>query len=223
MIDSGATSLLRIPVVPIYARRKAFLESDPPLIDLAYLNVGHWQQWSDLNCQLRMLVPILEIRGELIAPPTQGPGANAQKISVGPGAALHFKDDKDGKGGVDYKAADPNATEGMRQALMDLEQRMSAVGLSIIAAKQDREVTATEKSMDQDERQSELASWVRALKDGLEAALQFHAIYLGLSTGGSVLLGFDEADADSEAVKAIDAPKGGMPNGQQMQNAEMMQ
>ena len=188
MVDSGRTSLSRIPVVPIYARRTGFLESEPPLLDLAHLNVGHWQQWSDLNCQLRMLVPILEIRGDLVAPPvpaTANTNAAKQQLSVGPGAALQFKDDK---GGVAYKAADPGATQGMREALMDLEQRMSAIGLSIIAAKQDKEVTATEKVLDQDERQSELSSWVRALKDGIEASLQFHAIYLGLPSGGSVLM-----------------------------------
>lgn len=224
-IDGNVTSLTRIPVVTIYARRTGFLESEPPLLDLAYLNVGHWQQWSDLNCQLRMLVPVMEIRGELLTTPTvmppgqSGDGLKPRKpqIAIGPGAALQFKDDK---GGVEYKSHDGKAIEATRQSLMDLEQRMSAVGLSIIAAKGDREITATEKVMDQDERQSELASWVRALKDGIEAAFEIHAVdYLGLPTGGSVVLGFDEVDPES--VTAIEAPKGGMPTPDQV--SQMMQ
>lgn len=219
-IDGNVTSLTRIPVVTIYARRKDFLESDPPLLDLAYLNIGHWQQWSDLNCQLRMLVPILIIKGELVGTESQEQGVLKPKIAIGPGAALQFRDDK---GDAGYTSHDGAAIEATRQSLMDLEQRMSAVGLSIIAAKGDREITATEKAMDQDERTSELASWLRALKDGIESAFEIHAVdYLNLPTGGSIILGFDEPDP--QAVMAIDAPKGGIP-GQQMppQNAGMVQ
>jgi len=202
------TALSRIPVVTIYSRRKAFMESDPPLLDLAYLNIGHWQQWSDLNCQIRMLVPILHIKGELLDQPAPAESAAPQKVQIGPGVAV--RTDKDGD--VKYVAADPDATEALRKALMDLEQRMSAVGLSIIAAKDDKEVTLGEKQMDQDERMSELASWLRNLKDGIEAGFQIHASYLNLKDGGSIILGFDEVDP--EAVTAIDAPKG--TAGQQM-------
>jgi hypothetical protein len=189
------------------------MESDPPLLDLAYLNIGHWQQWSDLNCQLRMLVPILHIKGEILNnPEAKAEGAHKPKLKLGPGTVVQT--DKDGD--VKYEAADPSATDALRQALTDLEQRMSAVGLSIIAAKQDKEVTLGEKQMDQDERMSELATWLRALKDGIEALFKIHAVdYLGLPTGGSIILGFDEVDP--EAVTAIDAPKG-----QEMPGASVM-
>jgi hypothetical protein len=211
--DGGSTALSRIPLVTIYSRRKAFMESDPPLLDLAYLNIGHWQQWSDLNCQLRMLVPILHIKGEILNnPEATAEGAHKPKLKLGPGTVVQT--DKDGD--VKYEAADPSATDALRQALTDLEQRMSAVGLSIIAAKQDKEVTLGEKQMDQDERMSELATWLRALKDGIEALFKIHAVdYLGLPTGGSIILGFDEVDP--EAVTAINAPKG-----QEMPGASVM-
>lgn len=223
-VAGGPTTLDRIPVVIIYARQTGFLESQPPLEDLAYLNVGHWQQWSDLNCQIRMLVPILEIKGELAHTEARAEGVQTPKVAVGPGAALQFKD-KDG--GVEYKSADPGATSGMREALTDLEQRMSAVGLSIISPKPNQvgqAATATEKVMDQDERTSELASWLRALKDGIEAALEIHAVdYLGLPTGGSIILGFDEVTPqDQQSVMAINAPKG-IPQNMPPQNAGMVQ
>jgi hypothetical protein len=225
-VAGGPTTLDRIPVVTIYARQTGFLESQPPLEDLAYLNVGHWQQWSDLNCQIRMLVPILEIKGELAHTEARVEGAQTPKVAVGPGAALQFKDTD---GGIEYKSADPGATGGMREALTDLEQRMSAVGLSIISPKPNQvgqASTATEKVLDQDERTSELASWLRALKDGVEAALEIHAVdYLGLPTGGSIILGFDEVTpTDQQAVMAINAPKGGqMPQNMPPQNAGMVQ
>jgi hypothetical protein len=208
-VAGDRTSLLRIPVVVIYSRRKGLLESDPPLLDLAYLNIGHWQQWSDLNCQLRMLVPILHIKGEILNnPEATAEGAQKPTLKIGPGAVIQT--DKDGD--VSYASHDGSAIEATRQSLVDLEQRMSAVGLSIISQKQDTEVTATEKVMDQDERMSELASWLRNLKDGIESAFKIHAVdYLGLPEGGSIILGFDEPDTeDKEAVTAINASKGGV-------------
>jgi len=211
-VDGGSTALTRIPLVTIYSRRKAFMESDPPLLDLAYLNIGHWQLWSDLNCILRMLVPILHIKGEILNDTeATAEGAQKPKLKIGPGASIQT--DKDGD--VAYKGADPGATEAQREALIDLEQRMSAVGLSIIAAKQDKEVTLGEKEMDQSERMSELATWLRALKDGLEMLFKIHAVdYLGLPQGGSIV-GLDTvSEVNPAAVTAIDAPKG-MP-GQQM-------
>lgn len=206
-VDGGPTNLTRIPLVTIYSRRKAFMESDPPLLDLAYLNIGHWQQWSDLNCILRMLVPVMHIKGEILN--TEASVENPKpKLRLGPGAVVQT--DKDGA--IGYESADAGATQAMREALMDLEQRMSAVGLSIIAAKEDKEVTLGEKQMDQEERMSELSSWVRALKDGLEALFEIHAVdYLGLPEGGSVLLAFEDApDKEGiESVTAINTPKGG--------------
>lgn len=201
-VDGDTTILNRIPLVTIYARCKAFMESSPPLLDLAYLNIGHWQQWSDLNCQQRMLVPILHVKGEILNTEASADNPKPQ-LKLGPGTAIQT--DKDGD--VKYVSADPGATAAMRQGLIDLEQRMSAVGLSIISQKQDTEVTATEKVMDQGERVSELGSWVRALKDGIEALFKIHAVdFLRLPQGGSILLGLDEVDP--EAVTAINAPKG---------------
>lgn len=225
-VAGDTTDLKRIPVVTVYSRRLGFMESEPPLLDLAYLNIGHWQQWSDLNAIQRALVPILHIKGEVMGgnltdgPITTDGAQQAQKITPGPGTTVIT--DKDGD--VKYVGADPSATDAMREALIDLEQRMSAVGLSVISPKPEQASaapTATEKVLDQGERMSELASWLRNLKDGIEACFKIHARYLGLPDGGSIVLGFDEpTEADKESLQAIDAPKGGLPG--QMPNNQMM-
>lgn len=209
LVDGNKTVLSRIPIVTIYARRIGFLESQPPLEDLAYLNVGHWQQWSDLNSQLRMLVPMLVIYGSPVG--TTDEGGKKQQLKAGPGTVLQFRSKEEG--GSEYVSHDGKAIEATRQSLIDLEDRMSAMGLSIVSAKPEKgtqAITATEKVIDQSERESELSSWLRALKDGIEAAFEIHAVdYLGLPTGGSIILGFDKVTAeDEESLKAIDAPKG---------------
>ena len=215
-VNGNVTDLPRIPVVAIYSRRTGFLESDPALLDLAWLNIGHWQQWSDLCSQLRMLVPILVIRGTPLEKAPEGDGAKSTSISVGAGATVSFAENsKDVDCGLEYVSHDGQAIQSTREALLDLESRMSAVGLSLIGpkpAENKQAATATEKVMDQDERTSELASWLRQLKDGIEMALWIHAQYLGLPSGGSIVLGFDEVDAsDEESLMAIDAPKGTPP------------
>ena len=223
VIDAGVTSLTRIPLSTVYARKTGLLESQPPLQDLAYLNVGHWQQWSDLNNQLRLLTPILVRQRPLDTQFLVDPDittANAKKpeqVKIGVGTIV----DTYGSDSKIYYVSHEGQIDQAREALMDLEQRMSAVGLSIISQKQDAkaQVTATEKIMDQGERESELSQWIRALKDGIELAMEIHAVdYLGLPTGGSIVLGFNEIDP--AAVQPIPAP---MPQNIPPQNAPMVQ
>src|SRR5215831_10896662 len=42
--QSGTLSIDRIPVVVVYGNRVGPLQSSPPLLDLAYLNIAHWQE-----------------------------------------------------------------------------------------------------------------------------------------------------------------------------------
>src|SRR5690606_8734809 len=58
--DEGTTSLSRIPLVTFYTGRTGFMTAWPPLIELAYLNVKHWQSQSDQDNILHTIrVPIL--------------------------------------------------------------------------------------------------------------------------------------------------------------------
>ena len=48
LIDEGTTSPMQaIPLVPLYGFREAFMCGKAPLMDLAHLNVKHWQSQSD--------------------------------------------------------------------------------------------------------------------------------------------------------------------------------
>lgn len=59
----GETTLTRIPLVSIYAGRTGLLTARPPLMDLAWLNLAHWQSSSDQRHILHVArVPILFAR-----------------------------------------------------------------------------------------------------------------------------------------------------------------
>ena len=64
LFEEGVTTLRRIPFVPVQAGRIAFMVSRPPLIEVAHLNVSHWQSASDQQTILHVArVPILAAFG----------------------------------------------------------------------------------------------------------------------------------------------------------------
>jgi hypothetical protein len=80
--DEGTTSLSEIPFSVAYSNRVGYLESRPPLDDIAELNLKVYQVQSDLDNQLHIsAVPMLAFFGF--------PSA-AEEVSAGPGEALAF-------------------------------------------------------------------------------------------------------------------------------------
>lgn len=62
--EEGTTSLNAIPFVPVYGQRRGFMQAQSPLLDLAFLNVKHWQSQSCQDTILRVArVPILMLSG----------------------------------------------------------------------------------------------------------------------------------------------------------------
>jgi hypothetical protein len=182
--DMGTVPLDRIPVSIVYGHRLGLVKSEPPLLDLAYLNIAHWQEYSDYRNILHVAqVPILMRKG-----------ANQEQAAVEVSVASTV--DVGENGDVQWVEIQGNSIEAARKELVDLEQRMAMMGLSILAQRSDSDVTATEVNANETERQSELATMARSLKDAMELALEFHAQYMGLelAEGGSIELGVDESE-----------------------------
>ena len=176
--SSGFTSLSEIPLAVIYSRKTGYLTSQPPLLDLALLNICHYQKYSDYSIYLHISSrPVLWFRG--IDPKNVEAIGPYSAFSVGP------------EGQVAFAETTGAALEAARQDLLDLEKKMAALGLSIIAGKAPQPNTATEELLDNLQEESDLATAARSLKDGLERALYFTALYLdpGAKSGGSVEMG----------------------------------
>lgn len=202
-IGGGVTKLQRIPVVAVYTNRTGFLISAPPLAGLAKLNLGHYQQWSDLADQIRYLAPLtvrkLDVKEEIEKPdadPKQYERLTIGRKSVVTIAGEHAK--------VELVSHNPDCIKPAHDFIKDLEQAMSVEGVSLIAAKDEKEVTLGEKQMDQAERLSALGLWVRNLTDAAEQCLRFHARYYNLNDGGSIIITLSGVNED--AVKAVAAP-----------------
>jgi hypothetical protein len=80
--DSGTTTMDHIPFAIAYSNRVNFMESRPPLEDIANLNLKAYQVQSDLDNQLHIsAVPMLAFYGF---------PQSAEEVSAGPGEAISF-------------------------------------------------------------------------------------------------------------------------------------
>lgn len=189
-VDSGYyRNQVEIPFVEIPSSgRKSFLESDPPLLDLAYLNIAHYQQWSDYAWSIHKTnVPILFGAG---FPESFDENGIAKPIVVSANSAL-FSADSTAK--LAYVSHDGAALGESQKALDDIQRNMATFGLSMLSPdkKAQDNATATAKRIDKASNDSALSVTARGLQDALERALDFHAKYLKLDDGGSIAINRD--------------------------------
>ena len=185
--SEGTTSLDFIPLVTFYAGKRAgLMDAKPPLVDLAFLNVEHWQSKSDQRNVLTVSrFPILAAAGV----PAD------QKVTIGPNNFL-TTDAPDGKW---YYVEHTGAAIAAGQTdLESLEDQMASYGAEYLRKKPGDE-TATGRALDSAESSSYLAATVRDFQDCVELAMQYTASWLGKDDGGSVQINDDvdleEADA----------------------------
>jgi hypothetical protein len=179
---SGQTSLPYIPVAPIYARKTGILTSKPPLLDLALINLAHYQKYSDYSTYLHIASrPILWFRGRDISKGVE---------AIGP---YTFFDVDTQNGTVAFAETSGAALGAAKLDIEHLEKQMAVMGLSLLAGSKVTPQTATESLLDHAKEESDLASAARSLQDALELALQYTAAYEGIESG-SIALGSTMAD-----------------------------
>lgn len=168
-----------IPVAPVYANRTGLWTSTPPLIDLAYANLLHYQTSSDLlHAQHIACVPILF-----------GRGIKTEELTVGPNSAVIVEETEGAE--LKWVETSGNAIGQTRELLKDIEGQLAVLGLEMLRREARIQETAEAKRLDRSEQDSQLASCVRSLRDAVETALKFHAQMLQLPTGGSIVVNTD--------------------------------
>lgn len=159
--DSGTTELDYIPFVPIYGRRVGFMVGISPLLDVAYLNVKHWQSQSDQDTILHMArVPILLQQG----------GDPKTKITIGSSSAVQVPVGGDLKW-VEHSG---KAIEAGQNSINALEGQMIQSGAELLVKKPGTR-TATESGGDLEANKSELQALAEDLEDALDRALEIMA------------------------------------------------
>jgi hypothetical protein len=155
LVGEGESSLSEIPVAVIYGRKTGYLMSKQPLLDLAEINIAHYQKYSDYSEGLRMCIPQLCFNGL---------DANQAITVIGHHTFHVVRPDGD----VWFAEPTGAGLEAQRKDLQGLEAQMARLGLAIMvpnAPSPDK--TATEIFARHIEADSDLATAARSLKDGL--------------------------------------------------------
>ena len=174
LYDSGITTLKMIPFVPVYGRRTGFLTSMPPLLELAHLNVKHWQSQSDQDTILHVArVPILTLTG----------GDENSQITVGAGSAVKLPQG----GTLSFTEHTGASIEAGRLSLKDLEDQMRQTGAELLVIKPGN-ITEAQTVADNEPGMCALQRIAEGVEDALDMALQIMASWVGEANGGNVSL-----------------------------------
>ena len=173
--EEGKTSLNKIPFVPIYGEKIGFMRSRPPMAELAYLNVEHWQSKSDQQTILHVArVPVLF--GRRLGLPDD------ESITIGAACAvLSEQEDADLK----YVEHTGKAIEAGRTDLQDLKDMMLQIGAELLVIKPGR-VTVAQTMAEDESGTCALQRIVADLNDAVNQALQLLADWIKEPTGGHI-------------------------------------
>jgi hypothetical protein len=177
-VDEGTTTLSYIPLYPFYASRTGFHKGTPPLMDLANLNVGHWQSSSDQDNIVHVArVPILF-------------GRNIEEakedgvITIGTSEMIHGTDDSD----LMYVEHGGKAIDAGRDAIKDLEDRMMVAAMAPMTTDSD---TATSDALGVNQSSASAQDMALRLQDTINNALSMLCDWSKTKWGGSATVNRD--------------------------------
>lgn len=182
--DEFTTTMQAVPLVTFYANQTARMQGDPVLMELAHLNVEHWQERSDQKASVgfarrRMLYASgLDEGAEL--------KASVDSIIILP---------QEGKIGVVQGSAE--SVKVGQDSLTDLQEQMAVAGAKLLT-KSVLSMTDTQARNEAGKEVSRLGMLAMQFEDAMAQALQITADWLALGDGGGAKI---NADLD-----AIDPP-----------------
>jgi hypothetical protein len=166
--ETGDYSLPEIPLVPIYSNRRGLLVSQPPLLDIANLNITHYQRQADLIHALHIAaMPTLVLEGWDDTTGSASMGVN-YAIAMQPGNKAY------------YVQADATSFDAQMNELQSLEQQMSTLGVTKLFGQKFVAESAEAKRIDQAQSNSVLSIISQELESALNQAFAFAAQYVGM-------------------------------------------
>jgi hypothetical protein len=173
LFDNGTTTLSQIPFSVAYSNRVNFMESRPPMEDIAELNLKAYQVQSDLDNQLHICaVPMLAFFGF---------PSSAEEVSAGPGEAIAFP----AEGKAEYIEPSGNSFESQFRRLEQIAQQINELGLSAVLGQKLSAETAEAKRIDRSQGDSTMMVIAQNMQDLIDNCLTYHAEYLNITEVGS--------------------------------------
>lgn len=195
LVDEGVTTLKAIPFVPFYGVKRGYMDGRSPLIEIAHLNVKHWQKQSDTDTIGHVVcVPVLVCEGV----------DDTFELSIGASTAL-----KTPQGSKVYFVEHEGKGTDFALSLLDrLEGQMIQTGADLLIQRPNGQRTATESNNDAEANRSDLQRIAEGVADGIDQCLQFMADWVNLPSGGHVTMFSDYgagnlSDASAQLVLSM--------------------
>jgi hypothetical protein len=161
-------SLPYIPCTLLHTSRKKRAAKQPPMLEIAYLNIKHYQISSDLDHALRLTMhPKLALFGY----------QDDQDILGTSDEALVFTNTE---ARADWLVCRVDSLQFGSDRIAAIEQQMATLGLSTLTHQKNVGESAEAKKIDKSQGNSILAGVAQNLQNTLNNALRFHADYLGV-------------------------------------------
>jgi hypothetical protein len=183
--EEGSLSLGKIPLVTLYTKRTGFMQGKPPLLELAHLNVKHWQSQSDQDTILHTArVPLLARIGADFGEDGAPVVIASSTIDLPTGGDIKY---------VEHTGA---AIGAGAESLVALEEQMKAAGAKVLT-KTVLSLSDNQAKDESDKELSQLGRMARSLEDALDQVLQLFADWQKLPDGGSIEV---VADLDADVL-----------------------
>lgn len=190
-----------LPVSVAYTgRTDAPMCATIPLMGVAWANLAHWQQSTDLRFY-RMISahPQPLVKGEL-APDAQT--GKAQKLGLGPLVAVHVASDGD----YLWREIEGKSMVQLESGIKEKLAQMGQLGLSFLTTDTRAAETADAKRLDATAQNATLATAAQGIDDCVNSALEQTAWYLGIDKADAPVLSisrdFESTTLDAQLLTA---------------------
>jgi hypothetical protein len=168
LIEQGPYSLDEIPLVTTYANKTDTMTSKPPLLDIAYLNLAHFQRQADLIHSLHVASqPILVLEGWDDQTKDMAVSVN-YAMAMQPGNKAYYVEPASG------------AFEAQSNEIRELQQQMASLGISTLSQQKFVAESADARRLDRVDTNSMLSMVSLDLEQSLQKSFDLAANYLGI-------------------------------------------
>ena len=168
LVDSGVFSLGEVPLVSVYSSKTDTLASKPPLLDIAYLNLAHFQRQADLIHSLHVASqPMLVLEGWDDQTKDMSISVN-YAMATQPGNKVY------------YVEPASSAFEAQTNEIQELQLQMATLGISTLSQQKFVAESADARRLDRVDTNSMLSMVSLELEQKLQKVFNLSADYLGI-------------------------------------------
>jgi len=168
LAESGEFSLGEVPLVSIYSGKVENLVSKPPLLDIAYLNLAHFQRQADLIHSLHVASqPMLVMEGYDDQTKDLAISVN-YAMATQPGNKIY------------YVEPASSAFDAQSAEIKELQMQMATLGISTLSQQKFVAESADARRLDRVDTNSMLAMVSMELEQKLQKAFNLSAEYVGI-------------------------------------------